>query len=49
MFDNYFSLFGLKQQFSQNVEVIQSRYYQLQQSMHPDQFVGKSQQNKTWL
>lgn len=41
MFDNYFTLFALPQQFVQNQEIIQSRYYQLQQSMHPDQFVGK--------
>lgn len=46
MLDNYFTLFGLPQQFTQNAEIIQSRYYQLQQSMHPDQFVGKSLQEQ---
>jgi molecular chaperone HscB len=44
MFDNYFTLFGLSQQFAQNPEIIQSRYYQLQKSMHPDQLLHESQQ-----
>lgn len=42
MFDNYFTLFGLPQQFSQDSDKLQAQYYQLQAKFHPDQFIQAS-------
>lgn len=42
MFDNYFTLFGLVEQYTQSLEVIQQKYYDLQKQFHPDKFIGLS-------
>jgi molecular chaperone HscB len=37
---NYFSLFGLKAQYSQDLTIITARFYDLQKNFHPDNFVN---------
>lgn len=37
---DFFTLFGLPKIFTQEVTVIKSRFYQLQQKVHPDKFVN---------
>lgn len=43
---DYFTLFGLPQTFTQDLTQIKSRYHQLQQKMHPDNFVRATPQEK---
>jgi molecular chaperone HscB len=43
---DYFTLFGLPQAFTQDLTQIKSRYHQLQQKMHPDNFVCATPQEK---
>jgi molecular chaperone HscB len=45
-FDDYFTLFGLAQTFTQDLAQIKSRYHQLQSKMHPDNFVNATPQEK---
>lgn len=44
--ENYFKLFGLQQTFLQDVAKLKARYLQLQKSVHPDNFVNATPQEK---
>ncbi|MGD9591274.1 MAG: Fe-S protein assembly co-chaperone HscB [Candidatus Berkiella sp.] len=37
---DFFTLFGLEKKFSQELSQIKTRFYQLQQTVHPDKFVN---------
>ncbi|MBS0286182.1 MAG: Fe-S protein assembly co-chaperone HscB [Proteobacteria bacterium] len=43
---DYFSLFGLPKIFTLNNSALKSRYYQLQQAVHPDKFVNSANTEK---
>lgn len=46
VFENYFDLFCLPQQYAIDEAVLQSRYYRLQEAMHPDKLVNKLEAEK---
>jgi len=43
---NYFSLFGIKAQYTQDLAIITARFYDLQKNFHPDNFVNATLSEK---
>src|SRR5262245_24890426 len=43
---DYFALFGLEKQYSQDLNKIKEGYLKLQRELHPDRFVGATAQTK---
>jgi len=43
---NYFALFGLRPDFHVDVDALTLRYRDIQSTIHPDRFVGKSEQEQ---
>ena len=46
--EDFFSLFALPKQFSVDIAKLTSAYRELQQQLHPDRFVGKSDAERRW-
>ncbi len=45
---NFFKAFGLSEQFSIDTDQLVKSYRQLQQHLHPDRFVSKSEAERRW-
>jgi len=45
-YSDYFTLFGLSKIYTQDLQVIKARFYQLQKKSHPDNFINATPQEK---